>query len=277
MFFSHVIRYFCLPLTKATPWGPRASLSNTASASHGLFFPPLLVFDPNGGVSVCLLTPKRAPATAFILTAVCHFAGIVNLINLPALTLQKTFKKKKKKKAKVIKKIWKKNNSSRIAWSEKLLLLSSGYARSKMEFSKIKSEANWGWIYTQAFVTPFTPSSPVLDSLEQIFPPPKKNCNLYRKSIFCFCSAVVKETRQIAAVWGISISQNQLTPIQLHLIFSDVVFLACCHVSTSIFPLCYREFPPPHPTPDVNLSQLHALVERERKKKMHESYLLFLL
>lgn len=55
------------------------------------FFPaPLLVFDPNGGVSVCLLTPKRAPATAFILTAVCRFAGIVKLINLPALTWQKT-------------------------------------------------------------------------------------------------------------------------------------------------------------------------------------------
>lgn len=103
--------------------------------------PPLLVFDPNGGVSVCLLTPKRAPATAFILTAVCRFAGIVKLIHLPALTWQKTLKKKKKKKqkAKVIKKIWKKKNSSRIAWSEKLLLLSCGYARSKMEFSKIKS------------------------------------------------------------------------------------------------------------------------------------------
>lgn len=47
--------------------------------------------------------------SAFILTAVCHFAGIVKLINPPALTLQKTLKKKKEEeKAKVIKKIWKK-------------------------------------------------------------------------------------------------------------------------------------------------------------------------
>lgn len=35
------------------------------------FSPSLLVFDPNGGVSVCLLTAKRAPATAFISTALC--------------------------------------------------------------------------------------------------------------------------------------------------------------------------------------------------------------
>lgn len=55
-----------------------------------VFLPlPLLVFDPNGGVSVCLLTPKRAPATAFILTAVCRFAGTVKLINLPALTFKR--------------------------------------------------------------------------------------------------------------------------------------------------------------------------------------------
>lgn len=95
-----------------------------------------------------------------------------------------------------------------------------------------------------------------------------------KQLFFCFFgSAVVKETRQIAAVWGISISQTQLTPIQLHLIFSDVVFLACCHVSTSIFLLCDRD----PLLALVNLSQSHALVERERKKKMHESHFLFCL
>lgn len=129
-------------------------------------------------------------------------------------------------------------------WSEKLLLLSFWQCTFKNWIFWNQVIGKLGLNLHTSFRSPFTPSPPVLDSLEQIYQKKiNKFCNLYRKKHFFFCSAVVKETRQIAAVWGISISQNQLTPIQLHLIFSDVVFLACCHVSTRIFPLRYRDFP----------------------------------